>query len=224
MSALGAPLSKPPRAERVSVPGPAGGLQALIETPLGPDGEPPPAPAFAVVCHPHPLYGGTMDNKVVYTVARALESLGAPAIRFNFRGVGSSTGQYDEARGETQDALAVIAYARQRWPRLPLWLAGFSFGGAVVVRAAGEAHPQRLIAVAPGITLISVAAAAPPACPWLIAQGSEDEVVAPAAVAAWAQSLAPAPQLRMLQGAGHFFHGRLHELRDTVLEFMAAPA
>jgi alpha/beta superfamily hydrolase len=224
VSARAAPVLRPPRAERVTLEGPAGGLQALIETPIGPDGEPPPAPAFAVVCHPHPLYGGTMDNKVVYTVARALESLGAPAIRFNFRGVGTSTGQYDAARGETEDALAVIAHARQRWPQLPLWLAGFSFGGAVAVRAAGQARPERLIAVAPGITLISVAAAAPPACPWLIAQGSADEVVAPEAVAAWAHALAPAPQLRVLAGAGHFFHGRLHELRDVVLEFMAAPA
>lgn len=211
---------KPPRAERVSLAGPAGDLQALIETPLGEDAEPLPAPAFAVVCHPHPLYGGTLDNKVVYTLARALQSLGAPAIRFNFRGVGTSAGQYDEARGETRDALAVIAYGRQRWPQLPLWLAGFSFGGAVAVRAADEAQPERLIAAAPGITLVSVRDVPPPACPWLIVQGAEDEVVAPEVVADWARSLAPAATLRTLPGAGHFFHGQLNELRESVLTFM----
>ena len=216
-----ATLLKPPRAERLSIPGPAGALQALVETPLGADGEPAVAPAFAVVCHPHPLYGGTMDNKVVYTVARALESLGAPAIRFNFRGVGSSAGQYDEARGETADALAVIAWGRQRWPQLPLWLSGFSFGAAVAVRAAGTAQPERLIAVAPGITLISVKDAAPPKCPWLVALGDADEVVDPAVVTGWARALEPPPTLAVLPGASHFFHGRLHELRDTVLAFMA---
>lgn len=212
----------PPRAERLSLAGPAGALQALIETPA--NSAPGPVSAFAVVCHPHPLHGGTMDNKVVYTVARALEQLGAPAIRFNFRGVGNSAGSYDDARGESEDALAVIAYARQRWPGAALWLAGFSFGGAVAVRIAGVARPERLVAVAPGITLVSVTDAAPPTCPWLIVQGEEDEVVAPAAVKSWAQSLAPLAQLRMLPATGHFFHGRLHELRDAVLAFLQAPA
>ena len=212
----------PPRAERLSLAGPAGALQALIETPV--NSAPAAVHAFAVVCHPHPLHGGTMDNKVVYTVARAFEQLGAPAIRFNFRGVGNSAGSYDEARGESADALAVIAYGRQRWPGAALWLAGFSFGGAVAVRIAGAARPERLVAVAPGITLVPVTDAAPPKCPWLIVQGEQDEVVAPAVVQSWAQSLAPLVQLRMLPAAGHFFHGRLHELRDAVLAFMQAPA
>jgi hypothetical protein len=213
---------RPPRTERTTLAGPAGPLQALIETPVIDGPEPQPVSAFAVVCHPHPLYGGTLDNKVVYTVARALEQLGAPAIRFNFRGVGASAGSYDAGRGETADALAVIAHGRRRWPNAALWLAGFSFGGAVAVRAAGEAAPQRLIAVAPGMTTISVTDAAPPACPWLIVQGDLDEVVAPEAVRAWAETLSPAPEMRVLPGAGHFFHGRLNELRDVVLAFMAS--
>jgi alpha/beta superfamily hydrolase len=215
---------RPPRAERTSLAGPAGALQVLIETPLIEDQEPQPVGAFAVVCHPHPLYGGTMDNKVVYTVARALEQLGAPAIRFNFRGVGASGGSYDEGRGETADALAVIAYGRQRWPNAALWLAGFSFGGAVAVHAAAEGGPQRLIAVAPGITTVTVTDAAPPACPWLIVQGDADEVVPPQVVHAWVDTLSPAPELQVLHGAGHFFHGRLNELRDVVLAFMARTA
>ncbi|HEY0766652.1 MAG TPA: alpha/beta fold hydrolase [Steroidobacteraceae bacterium] len=213
-------MRQPPLAQRTTLSGPAGALQALIETPVIEGRGPEPVTAFAVVCHPHPLYGGTMDNKVVYTVARALEELGAPAIRFNFRGVGTSAGSYDDGRGETADALAVIAYGRRCWPHAALWLAGFSFGGAVAVRAAGEAAPERLIAVAPGITLIPVTDAAP-ACPWLIVQGDADEVVPPQTVRAWAEPLSPAAELRMLPGAGHFFHGRLNELRDVVLEFMA---
>jgi hypothetical protein len=217
-------VQRPPQAERTSLPGPAGPLQALIETPVIDGPGPQPVSAFAVVCHPHPLYGGSLDNKVVYTVARTLEQLGAPAIRFNFRGVGASAGSYDAGRGETADALAVIAYGRRRWPNAALWLAGFSFGGAVAVRAAGEAGPQRLIAVAPGITTIAVTDAAPPACPWLIVHGDLDEVVPLEAVRAWADTLSPAPQMRVLPGASHFFHGRLNELRDEVLAFMASQA
>ena len=211
-----------PRAERLSLAGPAGGLQALIETPV-PEAEPAaPVSAFAVVCHPHPLFGGTMDNKVVYTVARAFEQLYSPAIRFNFRGVGASAGVYDEGRGETQDALAVIAYGRRRWPQAALWLAGFSFGGAVALQAAATAAPQRLVLIAPGITTIDITRAPPPQCPWLIVQGDADEVVPAERVLGWAATVKPAPQIRVLPGAGHFFHGRTLELRDAVLGFMSA--
>src|SRR5579871_1617051 len=221
---------KPPRAERLAIEGPAGPLQALIETPQTGHGEALTVPAFAVVCHPHPLFGGTLDNKVVYTVARAFEQLGAPAIRFNFRGVAASGGSYDEGRGESEDALAIIGFGRQRWPGVPLWLAGFSFGGAVAARIAAAARPERLVLVAPGITRLEradfdAARAAQPHCPWLIVQGDADDVVPAPAVLEWARTRAPrppvpAPQLAVLPGAGHFFHGRLNELRDAVLAFL----
>jgi uncharacterized protein len=221
---------KPPRAERLLIEGPGGVLQALIETPVTEHGEALVVPAFAVVCHPHPLFGGTMDNKVVYTVARAFEQLGAPAIRFNFRGVASSTGTYDEGRGEGDDALAVIAWGRQRFPDTPLWLAGFSFGGAVALRIASQAAPERLVLVAPGITRLegadfAAARAAEPTCPWVILQGGADDVVPAPAVLAWAAERqpppgVPAPEVRLLPDAGHFFHGRINELRDAVLAFM----
>ena len=181
------------------------------------------APA-AVVCHPHPQFGGTLDNKVVHTLARAFNQLGAPAIRFNFRGVGMSSGTYDDGRGEIQDALAVITWGRARWPGAALWLGGFSFGGSVAVWAAGEAAPARLVAVAPGITKISVTGAAPPKCPWLIVQGDADDVVPPQAVLAWSRTLVPAPEVVVLPGAGHFFHGRINDLRETVLAFMGRAA
>jgi uncharacterized protein len=220
---------KPPRAERLAIEGPAGPLQALIETPQTEPGAPLSVPAFAVVCHPHPLFGGTLDNKVVYTVARAFEQLGAPAIRFNFRGVGASAGSYDEGRGESEDALAIIRFGRQRWPGAPLWLAGFSFGGAVAARIAAAARPERLVLVAPGITRLEradfdAARAAQPECPWLIVQGDADDVVPAPAVLDWAagrQPLAgvPPPTVSVLSGAGHFFHGRINELREAVLAF-----
>ncbi|MGH8199469.1 MAG: alpha/beta hydrolase [Steroidobacteraceae bacterium] len=213
---------KPPRPERVRIAGPAGDIEALVEIPAA---EVAPGSArFGVVCHPHSLYGGTLDNKVVHTLARAFVELAVPSIRFNFRGVGSSAGAYDEGRGETEDALAVIAYGRERWPGASLWLGGFSFGGAVAVRAAAQARPETLVTVAPGITRVAMTDVPSPACPWLIVQGDADDVIEPAAVRDWAAGQSPAPSLRLLPGAGHFFHGRLHELRSVVLDFLGPPS
>lgn len=207
------------------IPGPAGDLQALIETAQDAPGEAPaPVRAFAVVCHPHPLYGGTMDNKVVYTIARAFQQCGAPAIRFNYRGVGSSAGSYDEGRGETADTLAVIEYGRRRWPQAALWLGGFSFGGAVAVRAAAQSAPQRVVLVAPAVGRVDISDAAAPTAPWLIVQGDADDLVPADQVLGWAAALHPAPTVTLLPGAGHFFHGRINELRAAVLGFMGHAA
>jgi len=208
--------SRPPRAEPLSIGGPAGVLEALLEDPQV------SAPAdFAVVCHPHPLHGGTLDNKVVYTVARACLERGMPTLRFNYRGVGASAGSYDEGRGETQDALAVIAAGRARWPGAALTLAGFSFGGAVSLRAAQAAAPAHLISVAPAVTHGEFAGIARPACPWLIVQGDADDIVKCSEVRAFAARFQPPPQLVVLAGAGHFFHGRLPELRAAAFEFLS---
>ena len=214
--------TRPPRTERIVIPGPAGALEALLEIPAQHD-----AGHFGVVCHPHPLYGGTLENKVVHTLARAFQELGAPTLRFNFRGVGDSGGEFDQGRGEVEDVLAVVAHGRHLFPGAALWLAGFSFGGAVAVSSAARAHPERLVLVAPGVTLLNVGNAAPP-CPWLIVQGDADDVIEPKYVLDWAASVAhpsqahPQPQIRVLPGAGHFFHGRLHELRAAVLTFLRA--
>jgi len=214
-------MRAPLRSERVLIPGPAGDLQALIETPTS------AAPRhFAVVCHPHPLFGGTLDNKVVYTLARACEELGAPAIRFNFRGVGSSAGTYDEGIGETEDALAVIEFGRARWPAASLWLAGFSFGGAVAVRAAARAQPARMVAVSPAVMRLEQLDLEVPRTrtgPWLIVQGDADEVLDASAVLRWTATVSPAPEVKVLQGASHFFHGRLPELRAATLAFLQGP-
>lgn len=207
---------KPPGTERISIAGPAGAIEGLVEIPENRD-----AGHFGVVCHPHPLYGGTLDNKVVYTLARAFQELGAPTLRFNFRGVGASEGQFDRGEGEVDDALAVVARGRQLFPGAAPWLAGFSFGGAIAVRCAARARPDRLVAVAPGVTLLDVAGVVP-ACPWLIVQGDADDVIEPRSVLDWASRLRPSPEVRVMEGAGHFFHGRLHDLRQIVLAFMRA--
>lgn len=203
--------------QRVSLTGPAGALQAVVETPAGAA----PATRFGVICHPHPLYGGTLDNKVVHTLARVFQQLGLPTIRFNFRGVGQSTGRYDEGRGETEDALAAVAHGRSLWPGAQPWLAGFSFGAGVAIRAAERTVPERLVTVAPPVGHFELAGVAMPRCPWLLVQGDADEVVDSRSVLEWAAGRSPPPAVRVLEGAGHFFHGRLHDLREVVLAWAA---
>ena len=206
----------PQRAQRLLLPGPTGVLETLIEVAGENSAEPPPA--VGVVCHPHPLYGGTLDNKVVHTLSRALHQVGIPTLRFNFRGVGQSTGEYGHGNGETQDALAVVAAARERWPAAEPWLLGFSFGGIVALRAAVQARAGCLVTVAPAVGRIE-AGDAVPRCPWLLVQGDADEVIDPREVLEWAAAAQPSPQLRVLPGASHFFHGRLPELREAVAAF-----
>jgi len=215
---------RPPPAEPLRVPGPAGALQALLEEPPPESGQEGPRAGFGVVCHPHPLHGGTMTNKVVHMVARALQEQGLPTLRFNFRGVGGSDGQYDEGSGEIADALAVVAFGRARWPRAPLTLAGFSFGAMVALLAAPQALPSRLITVAPAVSNARYAQVRQPPCPWLIVQGDADELVDYRAVSAFAARFSPPPTLRLLPGVNHFFNGRLPELRDAVLQFKPSPA
>ncbi|MEZ5459109.1 MAG: alpha/beta family hydrolase [Steroidobacteraceae bacterium] len=211
---------QPPRPERLEIAGPVGVLEALLEQPEG-AGAPP---AFGVICHPHPLFGGTMTNKVVHMLARSCHALGVPTLRFNFRGVGGSAGQYDEGRGETDDALAVVAHGRGLWPGASLWLAGFSFGAYVALRAAPRAAAARLVTVAPPVGRWDFASVDPPVCPWLVVQGDRDELVDAAVVQAWAARQPTPPQFALLSGAEHFFHGRLHELRDAVGRFLTDPA
>jgi alpha/beta superfamily hydrolase len=205
-------MSSRPATERLSIVGPAGLLETLVED-VGAS-----AAHYAVICHPHPSFGGTMDNKVVTTLARALQESGMPTVRFNFRGVGASAGAFDEGRGETLDAEAVVAWASARWPGSGLVLAGFSFGAYVAWRLAQSHPPTRLITVAPPVGRFDFSGAVVPACPWLIVQGDADDVVDPQRVIAWARTLAPQPDLIVMPGVGHFFHGRLGELRGAVID------
>ena len=207
------------RAEAFTVAGPAGPIEARLEFA---DDAPPSPRAFGIACHPHPLYGGTMDNKVTHVLARAMTERGAPAFRFNFRGVGASAGSFDNGRGETEDLAAVIAEGRRRFPGADLWLGGFSFGAFVALRAAAAARPAKLIAVAPPIARFELGGVPNPDCDWMLVQGDADDVVSPQAVLDWAAQLPRKPRLHVLPGAGHFFHGRLHELKPLVLDFLQA--
>jgi alpha/beta superfamily hydrolase len=179
-----------------------------------------PPRAIGVVCHPHPLFGGTLTNKVVHTVARAFVAQGAATWRFNFRGVGGSAGSYDEGRGETDDLLAVVRAARARDPGLPLWLGGFSFGAFVALRGHGAAQAARLLTVAPPVGRWDFSGLEPPRCPWLVIQGDADELVDHREVAAWLAAFAPQAQLHRVPEAEHFFHGRLHEVRAAAAAFV----
>ncbi len=209
-----------PAAESLLLRGPAGDLEARLDFPAGAAGAAlaPPA-ACAVVCHPHPLFGGTLTNKVVHTLGRTFNDAGMPSLRFNFRGVGASAGTHDGGPGEVEDALAAVRYCRARWPQVRVWLAGFSFGAAVAVRASLAAAPVGVVAVAPAVDRMAIGAVTPQ-CPWLVVLGDADEVVSPQRMLEWAQGLRPPPLIRVLAGAGHFFHGRLPELREAVLAFI----
>ena len=204
-----------PRTRRERIAGPAGAIECAID-------EPADVPrGLAVICHPHPQAGGTLDNKVVQTLARAFAQLGLRSVRFNFRGIGASEGAWDGGRGEVDDALAVIAAYRgiaeaQAALALPLVLAGFSFGGYVAAEAARRlpegAKATRLVLVAPSTQKERV-----PAVPsnTLVVHGDADDVVPLAATLDWArpQSL----PVTVVPGAGHFFHGQLTLLKDIVL-------
>lgn len=175
---------------------------------------------MVLICHPHPLYEGTMNNKVVHTLARAAAAQGLINLRFNFRGVGRSAGSYAEGDGETEDCLAIARQMRTRWPQMTLWMAGFSFGSFVAWRAALELDGLGgLITVAPPVDRFKFVGKQRPACPWLICQGTDDELVDYQAVEAWAKSFEPPPTLTLFAGGSHFFHGRLIELRERAAEF-----
>ncbi len=211
--------SGPPPREALTLDGPAGCLEALLDTPSA-----PLAAAVAVVCHPHPQHQGTMLNKVVHALCRALNDLQIPVVRFNFRGVGASEGAYADGLGETEDTLAVAAWASARFPGADLWLAGFSFGAAVAIRAAVATACAQLISVAPPVTrMASLIDGKWPACPWLLIQGEADEVVAVGDVQDWVRTLNSPPDLVLLPEVDHFFHGRLTLLRDTVVGRVSPP-
>lgn len=201
----------------LTLDGPAGKLEAVTLCPATAERQ-----ATAVILHPHPLYGGTMQNKVVTTLAREFAELGVASVRFNFRGVGASIGEFAHGVGEADDALAVVAWLRRVRPRDAIWLAGFSFGAYVALRVARTAGVAGLITVAPAVQLYDFSQLTLPDCPWLLVQGEADEVVPVEAVRQWLTGLASPPETVFLPGAGHFFHQRLHDLRSALRPFVVA--
>ncbi len=196
---------------KVILSGPAGKLETLTSEPHGGIKN-----IVAIVCHPHPLFGGTMHNKVVYTIARAFKEMKLRTVRFNFRGVGESDGSYAEGIGETDDLLSVLNWVKHCRPQDEIWLAGFSFGCYVAVRGAQVATIRQLLTVAPAVESFDFKSLPRPACPWLVIQGGQDEIVSSQAVYAWCATLQPPPKLIRIEEAGHFFHGKLLELRHAI--------
>ncbi len=174
---------------------------------------------FVVCCHPHPLHGGSLTNKVVHTLATALNKLGLAVVRFNFRGVGQSQGQFANGVGEQADLLAVIQWFRTQHPSAACWLAGFSFGAYVAYAAQCAAKARVLILVAPAVNLYDFAEIACDNIATLIIQGDQDEVVPPEQVKTWVSAQNVAPTLVWLDEAGHFFHGKLSLVHDAVTNF-----
>jgi alpha/beta superfamily hydrolase len=162
-----------------------------------------------------------MRNKVVHMLARSLQMHGISTVRFNYRGVGSSAGIYDDGLGETEDAVAVARWSRDRWPLARLVAAGFSFGAAVALRTAIRIEATRLVTVAPPVDRLLIDPDVPvPDCPWLVIHGSSDELIPLAAVEQWVGTRVPSPTLVIIDAADHFFHGKLIELRDAVFDWM----
>ena len=191
--------------QRYTIPGPAGALEVALNLPAAPHA------GIALIAHPNPVEGGTLDNKVVHTLARTLFGLSYAAVRFNYRGVGASEGIFDNGAGETEDALAALAHARTVAGDLPVVLAGFSFGAFIASKVAATVKPERIVLVGPAVGRFAVARV--PA-DTIVIHGEEDDVVPLASVLDWAR-----PQqlpVTVFPGCGHFFHGRLPQLAQVI--------
>lgn len=210
------------KTQKSSFQGPAGALEMAIDTPAG------VSRGIAVIAHPHPLFGGTMDNKVVQTLARAFVQSGWTAVRFNFRGVGASVGRHDEGQGELADLLAVVQQVAPPGEHQgTLALAGFSFGAFVTTHAFAALAPGRDIEK---LVLVGTSVSRAPAAPidpaahlkTLVLHGEQDDTVLLSAVLDWArpQSL----PVTVVPGVGHFFHGQLPLLKNLVLRHLSSPS
>ncbi len=198
------------------VRGPAGALEVALSQPRE------LLRGLVLVAHPHPLFGGTMDNKVTHTLARAAATAGYAALRFNFRGVGASEGAHDEGRGETDDALHLAGLLHALAPELPLHFAGFSFGGFILLRAAAQWPDADVLTVAPPLRKYVTLPPPPrPAGRWWVLHGTADEVVDFAETRDALAGYQPPPRLIPVSGVGHFFHGELSVVQRTVAEFLA---
>lgn len=203
-----------PYHEQLLISGPAGQLEAELSVPdYYQSGDP-----VAVVCHPHSLYGGSLRNKVVHILADTLTGMGLASLRFNFRGVGKSEGQFDQGQGEQEDLHAAVCWLREHFPGAPLWLAGFSFGAFVAYRAYHQVGAERLLLVAPPVTLFGFGQPEPVTIPWLVIQGREDEITPALEVENWVASQSNPPVFHLMEDASHFFHGRLNDLRNLLLQ------
>lgn len=213
MSTILTPLPPfPETTETLLLPGPAGMIEVAVDFPATTEAR----RGLTVICHPSPPEGGTLHNKVVTMASRALTELGLVAVRFNFRGVGQSQGEFDNGRGEVLDLVAVAEWACKKRPQDALWLAGFSFGAWVALLGARQLPVQQMISIAPPVGLRDFSGVLPPPCPWLIIQGEADEIVNASEVFAWIAQQSPPPTLVRMADTSHFFHRRLLDLRGAI--------
>lgn len=198
------------------IPGPAGQVEVMITRP-----EKSKKTITGIICHPHPLHGGTMNNKVVTTLAKALDQLGLNTVRFNFRGVGKSEGQYSYGVGEIEDLKAILKWVKQSRQRDNIWLAGFSFGAYISAKVAQDQIVTQLISIAPPVFYEDFTSLRKMTFPWLIVQGDQDEVVPFDQVRAFVHQILSPVKFVVVPGASHFFHGRLIELRELLVRYLA---
>jgi alpha/beta superfamily hydrolase len=196
------------------ITGNAGDIEVLITQPATVTESSP----IVVISHPHPLYGGAMTNKVVHILAKTFSELGAITVRFNFRGVGKSEGKYDNGIGEAEDLQILVEELKQWRAKSPIWLAGFSFGAYVTVRAQTVIKPEKLLLVAPPVSMYPFDELAEITIPWIVIQGGRDEVIDAAAVKNWVSQRPNQPQFIWMEEAGHFFHGKLNEVKEALLQ------
>lgn len=190
----------------------AGTLESCIQEP------PHPINKIGIMCHPHPLHGGTMNNKVVTTLTRVFRDLDMINIRFNFRGVGKSTGTFDEGIGETDDALAIIKWAQKCFPGKEIFLAGFSFGAYVSLRAAAYTKLSHLISIAPAVKHAPFLALKAPTCPWSVVIAEDDQIAPAKDTYQWINTLRIKPEILSFPHTSHFFDGKLLELREQLVQ------
>ena len=198
------------RSEKITIPGPAGDLEALLAVAANSN-------LIAIICHPHPLHGGSMTNKVITTVAKACDELNMTTIRFNYRGVGSSEGKYDNARGEVEDLLAVHQWAQTKFPNAQYILAGFSFGSYICCAAASTIKPKALITIAPAIVRQSYEGVCSFSGNWWLIQGEKDELTDAKLVFEWFGQHANRNNIIKIANASHFFHGCLPQLQQEIV-------
>lgn len=201
----------------VNIPTPQGHLEAILK----PEEEGSQPRYAGLVCHPHPIGGGTMHNKVVFKTAQALQSLNIPALRFNYRGVGHSTGKYDEGRGEMDDVRYALEFLSRRYPSIPVILAGFSFGSYVGLRVAtNDDRAQALIGLGVPAKWFGDDTLQDCHKPKLFIHGTEDELASYELARSWFEQV-PAPKTMIaIDGADHFFQGHLDEVQAIIADFV----
>jgi alpha/beta superfamily hydrolase len=201
-------------------PGLAGNLEVATTCPA--DSVPQ---VVAIICHPHPLQGGTMHNKVVTTLVRTFISMGCATLRFNFRGVGQSEGEHAAGLGEAQDLISILEWVQTVFPAAKIILAGFSFGSYVAYRVATQsdvaAKIHQLVLIAPPAIYPEFAQLPEPTMPWWVVQGESDEVIPPEAVFTWLAGFKHQATLIRMPETSHFFHGKLIDLKQRLLETLA---